>query len=292
MEILRIGDFMHKKKKLENRYYIIIILIVIVLFLTILFFMMKDKRKLSLPEQALKDAYLFTQKMVNIPIHFLTDKINEAKEKNQIYEKYQKLLSQKEQIEALEAKNKEIESELQEMKALLELNRTLVEASYINATIIVRNIDSWNQTIVIDKGKLSGMEENMAVVTNHGLIGTITHTSYFSSTVQLLTSVDTNHKISVKIEGENGYIYGLLSGYDIKNHCYQIEGIAENTEIPLGAHVVSTGLGNDIPSGILIGTVKEVKTDHFDLARTVLVEASVNFDDMRFVTVLKKGENS
>lgn len=259
--------------------------------IAILFFTMNDKRTLSFPEQTLKDAYLFTQKIVNIPAHFLTDKINKSKEKNKIYEKYQKLLSQTEKIEATEAKNKELESELQEMKTLLELNRTLSEHYYINATIIVRNIDSWNQTISIDKGTHNGIEKNMAVITNQGLVGTVTHTSRFTSTVKLLTSVDTNHKISVKIESEGGYIYGLLSGYDIDKKCYQIEGIAENTAISKDAKVVSTGLGSSIPSGILIGTVKEVQTDHFDLARTVLVKSSVNFDDIRYVTVLKKGEN-
>lgn len=283
---------MRKKKKLENRYYVIIGLVIIVIFLGIMFCVVKDKRNLSFPERALKDAYLFTQKIFNIPIQFIGDKIEKFKEKNNIYEKYSALKIKSEEMDALEAKNQEIESELQEMKALLELNQTLSENTYLNATVITRNIDTWYQTIVIDKGTSSGVEEGMAVVTSRGLIGTIIHTSNFTSTVKLLTSADSSHKISVKIEGAERYIYGLLSEYDKDTNCYRIEGIAENTEIQKGASVITTGLGNTFPSGILIGTVEEMETDHFDLARTISVVASVDFDDIRYVTVLKKRGNA
>ena len=55
--------------------------------------------------------------------------------------------------------------------------------------------------------------------------------------------------------------------------------------------VTTTGLGNQFPSGILIGRVESISKDNFDLARTILVRSSVDFDDISYVTVLKKGEN-
>lgn len=281
---------MRKKRKIEKKYWIPIIVLVVIFLLGILMYFIRDQRKPTIVERGLQDVIVAVQKIISYPVRFVTDQIDQNKEKNKVYKKYKKLEAQAEQMEAELARTQELESELQEMKALLELNQTLIEYDYVNATVITRNLDHWYQTITIDKGTKDGIEENMAVVTNQGLIGQILHTNYTSSTVKLLTSTNASHKISVKIEGNDGYIYGLLSGYDTKTKRYHIEGIAENTEITEDSHVVTTGFGSKIPSGILIGTVEETVKDHFDLARTVIVQASVNFDEIRYVTVLKTGE--
>ena len=56
--------------------------------------------------------------------------------------------------------------------------------------------------------------------------------------------------------------------------------------------VTTTGMGDIFPSGILIGTVKRVSTDNFDLARTVEVEPKNDIDDINYVTILKRSYNS
>ena len=43
----------------------------------------------------------------------------------------------------------------------------------ISATVIGRSPDQWMNTVIIDKGKKSGMKENMAVITSEGLVGRI-----------------------------------------------------------------------------------------------------------------------
>lgn len=282
------GVNMRRKRKIEKRYYIIIFLAGILLILGLLIYFVRDKRNPSPVEQVLQDTILFVQKIVATPIRFVTDSISEAKEKNAIYKTYKTLQENEERINAILAKNKELESELLEMQSLLELNQTLVEGTYLYATVSTRNIDTWYQTIQIDKGKKHGVETQMAVVTSKGIIGEVIHVSNFNSTVKLFTGIDSTHKVSVKIEAGENYIYGLLSHYDAQKGTYIIEGIAENTEIEVGASVITTGMGNLFPAGILLGTVSEVTKDHFDLARTVLVKPSVNFDEIRYVSVLKK----
>ena len=131
----------------------------------------------------------------------------------------------------------------------------------------------------------------MAVVTNAGLIGIVENVSYTTSDVKLLTSSDVNQKISVKIKGENDYSYGLLSRYEPGQKTFTIEGIAGNKEIKEGAEVTTTGLGSAFPSGILIGYVKSITKDHFDLERIVEVESKVDFDDVGYVTILKRKES-
>ena len=52
--------------------------------------------------------------------------------------------------------------------------------------------------------------------------------------------------------------------------------------------MVTTGMGDMFPSGIQVGKVTKVTTDNFDLSKVVEVEASVDFDDIDYVTVLKR----
>ena len=59
-------------------------------------------------------------------------------------------------------------------------------------------------------------------------------------------------------------------------------------KIPKDSLVTTTGMGDIFPSGIVIGKVKKVRTDNFDLAKTVDVVGSADFDDLTYVTVLKR----
>ena len=174
------------------------------------------------------------------------------------------------------------------LSKMLELNQTLSKDSYLNATVINRNLGYWYNTVTIDKGSKNGVEVDMPVVVSEGLIGKVSKVTNFNSTVKLLTSDDVNNKISVKINVDGKNVYGLLSGYNKETGNFIVEGIADNTEIKKDSFVMTTGMGDIFPSGILVGKVASITTDNFDLAKTVEVKSDVNFDDIRYVTILKR----
>ena len=280
---------MYRKKKIEKRYVVIIILLIIMVLFSVFTLGIRDGRNLTILEKSIKDSCLFIGKIVSTPFDFIDKKINETREKKNIYKKYKSMEKKYEKMKLLEAKYKEVNKHLDELEDTLKINNSLIKDSYLNATVINRNIGYWYNTITIDKGSKNGISKDMAVITSKGLIGKIVSTSNFSSTVKLLTNEDINNKISVKIEIGDKYIYGILTGFDSSTNCFQIEGISENTEIPIDSMVTTTCMGDIFPSGILIGTVKRVSTDNFDLARTVEVEPYVDFDDIDYVTILKRG---
>lgn len=279
---------MLRRSKLPLRYIVLIIVVIITIILGIVFSVVKDERSLHPIEKLTKDTGLFIQKIVNKPVEFIKSKIEEQKKKKEMYEKYLELEKKVAEIELNDAKRKELERELKELKKLLDITSTMSEQSYLNATVINRNVGYWYNTITINKGEYNGVLEDMAVINSDGLVGRVIHTTQFNSTVKLLTTDDLNNKISVKVEFEDNYIYGLLTGYDRERNTFVIEGIDEYSEIPLGSVVTTTGLGDLFPSGILVGKVVGEKTDHFDLAKTLEVESAVNFNDLSFVTILKR----
>ncbi len=281
---------MYKKKKMDTRYKFLIIGAVIILIIAFVINVTVTNRNLNPFEKVVKDIGLSISSVVYKPVNFVKSKIKESKEKHNIYKKYEDLLKKYNSINFNEAKISELEKERDELKKLLYIKNTLSDYDITNASVINRNVDYWDDTITIDKGTTSGVKKDMAVVTSEGLVGKVISSSYFYSTVRLLTSDNLDQKISVKIQiNDEKYVYGLLSRYN--NKLLEVEGISENVEIKEGSVVTTTGMSSIFPSGIIIGHTKGTKKDNFDLTMIVEVEPSSKFDDLEFVTVLKRKES-
>lgn len=291
MEKFRGSDLVYRrvKKKIDSRYIILAILILMMIVLGGTFLFLKENRKVSFVENVFKSTGTFTLKVVSYPINFFNDTIRREREKNIIYDTYHSMQEKYDSINTLASELKEAKKEVADLEGLLNLNSTFSENSYVNATVLSRNVGYWYDDIILDKGSSDYISEFSAVVNQDGLIGYITSVAKRSSTVKLLTNSNIN-KISIKIEVGDSFVYGLLTGYDRDTNTFKIEGISENTGIPENARVTTTGLGDKFPSGLLIGTVEEVTLDNFELAKTVYVKPSTNFNDIHYVSVLKRGE--
>ena len=174
--------------------------------------------------------------------------------------------------------------ELEELKKLNNISSTLSDFDKVSACVIERNRMYWFNTITINKGKSSGINENMAVVSGDGLIGRVIKVSSKTSEIKLITTNDINHKISVMIKKENDTIYGILSGYN--NNLLEITSINKDIDNLDNYNVYTSGMGGIFPSGIIIGKVKGIKKDKYDVSKIIEVEPSSNFNELRFVNVL------
>ena len=275
------------KKGKNKRYIVLAILIVIAFMIAITTKSIKENRDLNFFEKAIKDSTTFVMNIANKPVEFIKDKLKENKEKNQMYKEYKKLKSKAEKSDLYLARIEELENEIDDLKESLDLE-TITGYKEINATVVNRNVGSWYNNVTINKGSKSGIKEGMAVITNKGLICKIINVSNFTSTVKLLATDELSNKISVKIQLDDKSVYGLLTSYDKKKNIYLVEGISDNDEINVGSKVVTTGLSEIFPSGILVGEVKKVTKDKYELAKALEVTPAVDFDDINIVTVLDR----
>lgn len=275
------------KRKSYIRFAIIFIISISVVIFT--GYSIKKERKLNFIEKKVKDIGVFIQETIYAPIKFTKDKIEVNKEKEEIYKKYKALQQKSEKFEFNEARINELEKENKELKDMLEIKSSLTDYDVVNASIVSRDVGYWYDKIVINKGEKDGIEPRMAVIINGGVIGYISEVSNHSSNVQLLTTKTLKNKVSVKIDlGKGKSANGLLIGYDSKKNVYNIEGISYSGNIPEKAMVTTTGLGDNFPSGILIGYVNNTTTDNFDLGKIVEVKPSVDFENLSSVMILKR----
>lgn len=279
-----------KKRNIKTKHILIIIIIIIVIILAIFSFTLKEDRQLNKFESLIKDTVTSIEKFVAYPFNWIFNKIDEYQELVNIREKYQELLPEVDRIDSLMTENIELRKQLESMKEELDIDYTINDYEFLNATVISRNISYWYNTITIDKGSYNGVEVDMPVVNSDGLIGKVVSTTTFTSDVKLLTTSDTNNKISIAIISGNNKLYGLIKDYNYNTNSLEVEGISNTESVSIGDYVYTSGLGGVFPSGILIGQVSEITTDEYDLAKIINVSPIANFDNINYVAILKRKE--
>lgn len=181
--------------------------------------------------------------------------------------------------EIIKDENIELKKEINELKETLELNNITTDKKLIHATTINRNVTLWYDLITIDKGSTSFVEPNMGVIYNGNLIGIITEVNNYSSKARLLTN---GNKLSVKVNES----YGILTEY--KNGYYIVDGISNFENVQIGDRVLTTGLSDNIPNGILIGEIVDMQKDNFELTKRLYVKPLVNLNNIKYVTLVGK----
>ena len=277
-----------KKKNIPKKFIITGIIALIIAILIIFSFTLKSNRKLNPVESFFKDSLLYVEKVVTYPFNFVVNRVNDYNKLKDVKKENDTLKSSIDRITSIESENMELRREIDKLKEELDIDYTLTDYEYLNSTVISRNVGYWYNTITIDKGTYNGVEKDMVVINGKGLIGKVIRTTTFTSDVRLLTTSDTNNKISVMISNGTYSLYGLINGYDYNENLLEVEGISNTKDVNVGDYVYTSGLGGIFPSGILIGMVSEITTDSYDLAKIIKVTPSVDFTDINYVSILKR----
>lgn len=266
---------------------LIVLLVSIIVLVALIGFSLRERSKLSWPEQFLKDTAGLVQSLVSKPVHLVAGFFENLQDLQNTYEENKELKSRLEKLVSLEAQVNELEKDNNELRDILGEEETLSDFEPLQATVIGRNPDRWHEMIIINKGKTNGIKKNMAVVTAHGLIGKVKTVNQFSSTVQLLSAMDPKNRISAIVQGETD-VFGLVEGYDKEKKALLIKAIPSGVEVKKGQNVITSGLGGVFPKGLQIGKVIDVKPDQYGLNQTALVEPGADFYDLENIIVITR----
>ncbi|HHX58431.1 MAG TPA: rod shape-determining protein MreC [Candidatus Moranbacteria bacterium] len=191
----------------------------------------------------------------------------------------------------LTAENLKLKAELAKLKVTEKENedlRTQMELapkenfSYTAALVLGKEISGQRQVLVIDKGSRDNIEKGAAVVIGEGvLIGRITEVFEKSATVQLL--IDRESKINVEVlEAETQGIMNGQFGTSAK-----VEMLPRTEQVNRGDTIISSGLGETLPRGLLVGYIKEVTETSDQLFQEALVSFPEDFKKIKLVLVVK-----
>jgi len=154
--------------------------------------------------------------------------------------------------------------------------------TFIEARIINNSTNRINNYITLNKGKMHGLEKDMAVISSSGVVGIVKDVSdHFSSVISILNA---QIKISSKIK-KNNYFGSLVWDGKSSQYCNLID-IPIHAPVEVGDTIITSEHSNIFPQGIIVGTVSETSTEgqSFKLIR---IKLSVNFDNITNVYVVK-----
>ena len=243
--------------------------------------------------QGVNDVTNILGRLVSYPANSINDFIDSVNDLSNTYQENQSLKQKINTIHELEVQLSELKRDNQKMKEPLKLQDTLNDYTLVNATVIARNPDTWRDVITINKGANDGIQPQMSVMSDNGLVGKVLDVNPTSARIALLSNADnTLVRVAAMIQNEKEPIYGTITGYDERSNMLVMSQIQATQDIKVGDKVVTSGLGGISPNSLYIGTVEEVAMDRFGLYKEVKIRPAADTNDVRYVTVVIRTSES
>lgn len=149
--------------------------------------------------------------------------------------------------------------------------------------VIGRDRELPGGSILINIGEHAGVRNGMAVVVGKGvLVGKVVETTPFSSKVAPLL----NSEISVSAVDNSTEARGVVRGeYGLG---IVLDMVLQSESLREGDEIITSGLGGDMPRGLLIGTVIRMEISADRLFQKATIASPIRFDALRVVSVLIK----
>lgn len=197
----------------------------------------------------------------------------------------------KRENEALVEENIRLRAENASLASLRAENEALRESAGIEirkrfellpGQVIARGGEARQGAIIVDRGAAHGVRSGMPAIVGEGvLIGVVDEVYPASARVTLLSGSQSTiggttveHSAKGIVRGDRG----LGIAYDM---------VLQSDTLRPGDRVVTSGIGGDMPSGLLVGTVGQVRDSEDRLFRRSGITSPADFESLRFVFLIK-----
>ena len=196
----------------------------------------------------------------------------------------EQLRTQIQQMQTELRDKREKAAEAERLEKLLKLSEQSPYKS-VPAQVIARDPTMWFDAISIDKGRWSGVEINMPVVTSDGIVGRVVSTGPVSAQVMLITDEKSGAGAIVGQLGQSNAI-GSIKGIS-ENGLLDMRYVSGLEKVQIGDTVYTTGQDGIYPAGYTIGQVVEVRPGSATQTQLIHVRPSAGLDRLKEVAVLQ-----
>lgn len=224
------------------------------------------------------------QKGINDIGTYVYSKYTLLKDFSRISEENRKL---KEEIAKLTEENSQLSQnkyELERLRELYDLDDKYANYNKTAARVIAKEAGNWYSVFTIDKGSKDGIEVDMNVIADGGLVGIVTDVGENYAIVR--TIIDDANNVSGMLinSGATCTVEGSLSLMD-SGYIY-VKYFKNDTDVRDGDKVVTSNISSKYVEGILIGYVKEVTTDPNSLTKSGYLIPVVDFEHLQEVLII------
>lgn len=154
--------------------------------------------------------------------------------------------------------------------------------SYTEARVVK---NSWNQTnnyIMINKGRLQGVHIDQAVISPQGIVGVVVNTTDNFSTVMPVLHSNSRNSVRINRINTNGSL--LWRGGDFR--FATLVDIPTTHTLKTNDTIVTSGMANDFPEGVMVGFVDKVMTERGSGFYTIKVRLATEFNKLDHVYII------
>jgi rod shape-determining protein MreC len=288
--------------KLMGNKKLLMLLLFLIVFITVMGLTFGTRAKLTWPEMFIKDSVSWTQGLFTKPARYIRGWVEDISRLHLTYEENKILRSRLSQY-AIDTMNLNLmEGENKELKTLLAFTDRQKKAdkyTYRVAEIVAVSSDPYSNVININLGANDGIKSNMAVVSADGLIGRITNVSNFYSTVQRLIDIDdesisinpNTKAISATVKG-NESSFGIIEKAEAdpnnpeQKHLIMTK-IDQSDRLKVGDTIITSGMGQVFPKGIVIGKVLSKEPGDFGINFKASIQPAADFNHLRYCMVVE-----
>lgn len=201
-----------------------------------------------------------------------------------VYEQNKMLRNEVGQLRVQNLEASEALAENERLRALIGYKQTMTQFDLVAARVIGRESATWSRMIVINRGRKDGVDADMAVVTEKGLVGHVVEAGWNTSKVQLI--LDPRSSVGTIVQRAESRVAGIVQG-DLDNPMMpQMVNIPKNADVVEGDVIVTSGFGGIYPKGIVVGLVSSLQNDSGGLLKVGLLEPAVDFQKLEDVMVI------
>lgn len=191
----------------------------------------------------------------------------------------------------LSRENNALSAQIAELRQLENENKTLREQldllpqdkfSLTGGFVVGQDPQGSESWIILDKGERDGILPGMAVIVSNGiLVGKVDEVYVTSSKINLLSGSNNLINVTDLETGAKGIVrgeYGLGLVMDM---------VTQSDVLNIGDTIITSGLGGNIPRGLLVGKIKEVKVSDDRLFQKAVVAPRIKYSTLDVVFVVK-----
>lgn len=182
--------------------------------------------------------------------------------------------------------------ELDDLQKLYELDQTYYDYKTTGARIIGKGTSNWFNTFTIDKGSKDGIEVNMNVIADGGLVGIVTSVGDSYAVVRTIIDDTSNVSATISATEDNCIVSGSLENITANNLILFSNLDDKDDKVAIGDVVVTSNISDKYLPGLLIGYVSSASLDENELTKSGTITPVVDFKHLSDVLVILQQKES
>jgi rod shape-determining protein MreC len=155
--------------------------------------------------------------------------------------------------------------------------------AFMEAKVISKSINKRNNYFMLNKGRSSGIDKDMSVIAQNGIVGIVTQVTDNFSLVMTVLHQDSKIAVKNKRTQASGTLVWEGGSYEKG----EIIDIPSSMPLKVGDTIITSGFSRNFPEGIIVGYIEKFSKDQGSGFYNVDIKYSTDYNKLGFVYVVK-----